>query len=412
MIAIASAHLRCAPFDEQIRHLRRKPPLKSMATKTNAFDANSSCLEHEVAGGTAGRFHFIDGLRGVAAVSVLMFHLWFNADYRSHLRAWCPDWLDGLLMNGCHGVDIFFVISGFVIAHSIRNMQITAGSAANFALRRHIRLDPPYWLCIFTTSALIAIAAARKPEMIHPVTSGQIIANMFYLQGILNMTNIVRVSWTLCLEVQFYFVLLLIAWVAQRFSTKRDVELPILFALTMISLAWKCYFPGSPWFVGTWYLFALGIIAYRAFVGRIHHMWIWPFAVATFFVGFFRHDGIYGSLVGPGSAVIILSVGQLGYLGNCLSSAFFKYLGAISYSLYLVHFDLVSILARTGIRMTGTSPFAASVCLVLTAAAAFGAAHVLHVYIERPSMRFAASLKRQRAPKVRQSLETPLPYLS
>ena len=53
-----------------------------------------------------------------------------------------------IITNGWFGVDIFFVISGLVIAHSVGNSVITPRYFANFALRRSIRIDPPYWVAL------------------------------------------------------------------------------------------------------------------------------------------------------------------------------------------------------------------------------------------------------------------------
>ena len=59
-----------------------------------------------------------------------------------------PAPLETALKLGFVGVDIFFVLSGFVIAYSVREARITPRFLGRFALRRSIRLDPPYWITI------------------------------------------------------------------------------------------------------------------------------------------------------------------------------------------------------------------------------------------------------------------------
>ena len=90
------------------------------------------------------RLLFIDGLRGVAALAVLFYHFYYNSPYLETFDALLPRWLCWLFGKGWMGVEIFFVISGFVIAHSLGKDRVTPKYAAGFILRRSIRLDPPY----------------------------------------------------------------------------------------------------------------------------------------------------------------------------------------------------------------------------------------------------------------------------
>ena len=78
----------------------------------------------------SGRLALIDGLRGIAAMLVVLFHFCAVA----HL-ADVPV-LGWLFAHGNFGVEVFFVISGFVIAYSVRNAQHTLPFLGRFALRR------------------------------------------------------------------------------------------------------------------------------------------------------------------------------------------------------------------------------------------------------------------------------------
>ena len=99
---------------------------------------------------STARFGFIDNLRGLAAIWVVLIHLvpWKSDAAQSvalgpicWLLAWPAEY-------GRQGVTIFFVISGFVIARSLRRGRVTPRFFGNFVLRRSIRLDPPYWVSI------------------------------------------------------------------------------------------------------------------------------------------------------------------------------------------------------------------------------------------------------------------------
>src|SRR5688500_3864296 len=94
------------------------------------------------------RFIFIDGLRGIAALWVALFHLYSGGPNAPVLASLTPGILDAALRHGYLGVEVFFVISGFVIAHSVGSRPVTRDFALRFAARRSLRLDPPYWLTI------------------------------------------------------------------------------------------------------------------------------------------------------------------------------------------------------------------------------------------------------------------------
>ena len=80
------------------------------------------------------RLQLVDGLRGIAASMVVLFHFWGNLPDAS--RDIVPGFLHWPFEHGNLGVDVFFVLSGFVIAHSIRNAVPSASYVARFALRR------------------------------------------------------------------------------------------------------------------------------------------------------------------------------------------------------------------------------------------------------------------------------------
>src|SRR5262245_37944926 len=135
------------------------------------------------AGGFEGRSTLIDALRGVAAFSVACYHITRYGSFPGPARELIPAFLQAWFDHGWMGVQFFFVISGFVIAYSVRNARITPGYVGNYALRRSIRLDPPYWTTIAFVLLLHGILHARfgfdslldVPEKMEPPLSWKIV---------------------------------------------------------------------------------------------------------------------------------------------------------------------------------------------------------------------------------------------
>src|SRR4051794_15898753 len=91
-----------------------------------------------------GRSTYVDALRGIAAFSVACYHITRYGPLPEPASQIIPGVLQRWFDYGWMGVQVFFVISGFVIAYSVRNARVTPGFLGNYALRRSIRLDPPY----------------------------------------------------------------------------------------------------------------------------------------------------------------------------------------------------------------------------------------------------------------------------
>lgn len=130
------------------------------------------------------RFVYVDALRGIAASMVVLYHA-VEGQHVDALVGTFPTWTQALLRHGDFGVAIFFVLSGFVIAHTLR-APLSPGGALRFMAKRSIRLDPPYWAAIAITILFSALASSVVIDRARDsVTIPQFISHLFYLQGIL-----------------------------------------------------------------------------------------------------------------------------------------------------------------------------------------------------------------------------------
>jgi peptidoglycan/LPS O-acetylase OafA/YrhL len=191
------------------------------------------------------------------ATRVVLFHA--NAgNHIETVRANTPAWLYGLVFEAGHyGVAIFFALSGFVIAHSIRDADLTGSFLARFALRRSLRLDPPYWLSIAFALLLSPLSLKVTGKLHNLPSSPQVLAHLVYVQEIARVPEIVPAYWTLTYEVQFYIVLVA-SLVASRLGG--PVILSGLAVLSALGL-----YPDIPGlFVKLWCAFYVGTLAYWA----------------------------------------------------------------------------------------------------------------------------------------------------
>jgi peptidoglycan/LPS O-acetylase OafA/YrhL len=371
--------------------------------------------------GFEGRSTFIDALRGVAAFSVACYHITRYGPLPKPAREVIPTLLQGWFDHGWIGVQVFFVISGFVIAYSVRSARVTPGYVANYALRRSIRLDPPYWTTILFVLVLHAILHLHLgfdspldiPSKLEPALSWRLLgAHVLYLQNILGYDNMSAGFWTLCIEVQFYLLYVVGQGIVQRFpyrgrQTPADASplglLTVFAPLALLSLfVWNGEYHNDMWIIRFFCMFFLGSAAWWALDGRIPQsvFWIYAAAFAGRILWQVQSEGWSDNLtVGLSAALAaglsIYVAGRLGRLGTWLNFGLLQYLGRISYSLYLIHFPMSHVVTTLGTQVSGKtpSPAVATLWLVLALAASLAAAHVMYVFIEAPSVRFASRFK-------------------
>jgi exopolysaccharide production protein ExoZ len=140
------------------------------------------------------KFELVQVLRAVAAIAVVLFHAaGATLKYSPTPAASYPLWQ----AYGAWGVDLFFVISGFVIFHSGRGLPARA-----FAARRLGRIVPIYWIL---TLLAAAIAAAGLAASI-PSTPERLLASLGFVTFLQGGPPLLHVGWTLEFEVFFYVV--------------------------------------------------------------------------------------------------------------------------------------------------------------------------------------------------------------
>lgn len=324
------------------------------------------------------RLRELDLLRFLAATAVLAYHLTGFAGggpWPESARKEFPG-VSSVTGFGYLGVDLFFMISGFVIL-----MSAWGRGPGQFAVSRLVRLMPAYWISVLLGAAIFVLfrLGSGRP--------GVVIPNLTMLQGGLGVRNVDAVYWTLWVELHFYVLMAVLAAVGVTYRNcvifmagwlflglyadeAENKLLQILFIPT-----WNCYFISG---------MALFLI-YRFGSNLV----LWGFVAVGWLValrwGVWRAGDIFREGTDGGAAVLIsvifvvMILVALGRLGR-LRWRGFTVLGGLTYPLYLVHQQLS--LPILDAIYPGLNKW---VALAVTAAAALAAAYVIYRFAERPA---------------------------
>lgn len=169
----------------------------------------------------------VDGLRFLAIITVIFYHVQLFFVAKTPFKFNFDNGLHWLIQNGFKGVEIFFVLSGFILALPFAN-HFLAGSKKpnlkNYYLRRLTRLEPPYFL------ALILFFILHIIKGVYPVRDlfNGLLFNLAYLQNFtwLHTQPIIgNITWSLEIEVQFYLIMPFLAAIFSLGKLKRRIVL-------------------------------------------------------------------------------------------------------------------------------------------------------------------------------------------
>jgi peptidoglycan/LPS O-acetylase OafA/YrhL len=322
------------------------------------------------------RFKELDSLRGIAALAVVLFHYSVMAGFNVLL-----------LKIGVTGVDLFFLISGFVILLTLERTK----TAKEFIISRVSRLYPSYIVLLFLTTATIFIF--DRGSML-PLR--EIALNLTMMQPLFKVRFIDESYWTLTVEMQFY-ILMLVVFITGRLKDIEWISLSFMavlivyyflasrfFANSRIYITPRSFFP----VIGHFQLFFSGILFYKMKKDGIktyRHLLLLLCFLFTLFL--FDKSGRAHFFIGilPYTAMMILyfSVFYLFVLGRLkfLNIPFLAWLGAISYSMYLFHQEIGRILFGF---LTGEKKVPVLITLFLLLILVLLVSSLVTYFIERP----------------------------
>ena len=326
---------------------------------------------------------YIPALDGIRAISVLLVITAHVQD-----RIW-------LRLNGNLGVVIFFVLSGYLITMlALREEQSNGAlNLAGFYIRRTFRIFPLYYI-VFAMYAVLILGLKVSPHKINGFVHA-LPYYLFYCQEMLTYSGSefpFYQSWSLGIEEKFYLV-----WPVLAFGLLRRTKWPRLsVTLSMIVL----FIFGSSWtnMIGTYRfedyacillgaLLALFLEDRKAYLllqrfGHVSFLIVLVSLAALHFFFLPTHQSYYGKPLYASLVTILLGtlLSADGLIQRLLANAVLRFIGRISYGVYLVHVLCFNVVERFFRPQSGLGfPVYLFTCLLSLAAA-----YILHILIERP----------------------------
>ena len=353
---------------------------------------------------SSGRFiPEMDGLRFAAIGMVILYHLTGYLVAKSPLYHANPpnsNWLAQAAQVGSGGVELFFVISGFILGLPFAAYYLKGAAPVNlrkYYLRRLTRLEPPYIAALLVLYILALAIKGVPPVSFYP----HLAASLFYLHSLIygTLSPAMGVAWSLEVEVQFYLLvplLTLLFAIKSRTLRRSSIVLLILSALT----AQAIFLHHTP-------RAALSILAYVQFflVGFLLadvFLATWGEAprrnIGWDFVALAGWPLLFVILHSPGLAhwlfpawifLLYFAAFRGRFTNRVFCNPWMVAIGGMCYSIYLLHYEVISGVGRVTRRLGETAPFSIylSAQLALIGAAIVVICGAYFVAIEKPCMR-------------------------
>ena len=326
-----------------------------------------TCVEQQqapVRAADRGRLSGLDGLRGFAALYVLLHHCWLLS-YPGFPGNHGPYWT-GALMFGHLAVVFFLVVSGFSLAVGpARAGWRLSGGVGLFARRRAWRILPPYWGAL-AFSLIIAWTIVPEPHSVSPPASTVAVYGLL-LQDVARAPTPNGAFWSIAVEVELYVVFPLLLLLRRRLgglAVVAVVALPVV-AVGLLVPRVSSVSPSDKlgWLTPQLApLFALGLVGAGVVVAgdRIRRLpWAWLAGLAAApvlavmigagTVWTVKHYFWVDLALAPALVMLLVAVatGRPAGLVRLLDTGPVRGLGRFSYSLYLVHLPIVVAVSRT-----------------------------------------------------------------
>jgi exopolysaccharide production protein ExoZ len=336
----------------------------------------------------------IQGLRAIAALMVFASHMfWDIVPMRTH---WARPYAVPI---GLSGVDIFFVISGFIIYHVAKRSKAQVNGMGRgravyeFAMKRIIRIYPLYWI-VFGVAAFVMTVAGSSSIMKKPLFE-----LLFLFDSIPNFR--VQAAWTLTFEVYFYAVTALSIFLfPKRIFAGLLMWFAVIGCANVLASAFGLSIPlnyvFSPILLEFFLGIAVGVLIERGetrFYGTsicIGVVWI---LIGSWYLQYTGGHAVQSYLWRLGcwglpAALVVYGVVALEARNAWIMPSIFQYLGNASYSIYLWHAVMFMAVAALFEYLGWVGVVNRCLLAVLMGIIGLGTGLLSYHFLEKPSLRF------------------------
>lgn len=333
------------------------------------------------------RLYSIDLIRFIAAIYVVFYHYGFRGFAKDNMSILEFPPLESFSKYGYLGVDLFFIISGFVIIMSVKNSDLI-----DFCISRFTRLYPAFWVCVILT----AVVSVFFGGAIYQVSLPQVLFNLTMFNGFFGVEHVDGVYWSLVVELQFYFLIAVLLF----FKKLKHIKVfgYVLLAISILQLflpfaeaprfiqviyyvtfaRWNPYFIAGMFFYFIWSekeiiknLIPIIIAYIVAIIYAVQNLEY----KATAYNHSFSQTVVISLITSFFVLIFLISINKL----SVLNKKKFLYMGILTYPLYLIHQNVGFIIFNNlGVKVNKWLLFFSVFILMLIVS------YVINKYIEKP----------------------------
>lgn len=319
-------------------------------------------------------FSTIVALRALAALSVCLFH--FTKGYMDE-----NGWIRDFFRHGWMGVEVFFVISGFVIPYSLFQSNFRFKHYGLFIKKRLLRIEPAYLISLLLI--LILNYSISKTSFFlgkeFSISSFDVLLHLGYLVEFFDAKWLNDVYWTLAVEFHYYILIGVLVALWKRVNI-------FWFFISISFLIMFSHFPISTIKLTSYTnIFALGLIACQFKIGKISQI---SYLIVTLLISL----SVYltqGSIV---CFVTLITSLLITLKSNVYVPKWLIYLGEISFSLYLLHTTVGGKFINLCKRLSLSEPVKFLVVIMALLLSIF-VSRIFYKIIEKPSHMMSRKMK-------------------
>jgi exopolysaccharide production protein ExoZ len=349
-------------------------------------------------------YRSLQASRAIAAACVVLFHL---GGMYAQPRYFGFTAIDGPFAWGDAGVDFFFVLSGFIITTAHRLDFGQPRRLGGYFFKRLLRIYPTYWIIAIAVCIAAVFAPALRSAL--PTEPSVFLKALLLLpenKDVVGGTGspILFVAWSLQYEMLFYVVVA--CFIAGR-AAGGVVAAALAINWSLCHFGSACSFPQS-FFAGNFlFLFVMGVACAYLTKSRLQlpRPLAWAISGFVLFVAFGLWEVAHGKsevvdrlwFYGLLSSVIILGLTQAETRGHLvLPQRWIALLGDASYSLYLLHIPVLSLVCKLFVRLHVSGAPAIVASFVAAFLICVGCSVLFYLWIERPILRYGRTLIEKR----------------